>query len=79
MSTKNTLNKFWISAVFFLVLTLFSFSQVKENNSAKETRTNQLQIPHLEKQGSATRLIVEGKPLLLISGELHNSTCGGFD
>jgi Domain of unknown function (DUF5597)/Beta-galactosidase len=37
------------------------------------------QIPHLEKQGTATRLVVEGKPFLLISGELHNSTAGGFE
>jgi hypothetical protein len=36
------------------------------------------QIPHLEKQGTATRLVVEGKPFLLISGELHNSMAGGF-
>ncbi len=37
------------------------------------------QIPHLEKQGTAAHLVVNGKPQLLISGELHNSTCGGFD
>ena len=35
--------------------------------------------PHIEKQGTAAHLVVNGKPLLLISGELHNSTCGGFD
>jgi beta-galactosidase GanA len=37
------------------------------------------QIPYLEKQGTAARLIVDGKPFLMISGELHNSTCGGFE
>ncbi|MCL2348551.1 MAG: hypothetical protein FWC50_09870, partial [Planctomycetaceae bacterium] len=31
-------------------------------------------IPHLEKQGDATRLIVHGKPYLMIAGELHNSS-----
>jgi hypothetical protein len=36
-------------------------------------------IPHLEKQGTAARLVVNGKPLLLLSGELHNSTAGGFE
>jgi hypothetical protein len=36
-------------------------------------------MPHLEKFGTSTRLVVEGKPFLLISGELHNSTCGGFE
>ena len=36
-------------------------------------------IPHLEKQGNAAHLVVEGKPFLLIAGELHNSTAGGLD
>lgn len=31
-------------------------------------------IPHLEKQGTATQLIVNGKPFLLLAGELHNSS-----
>ncbi|MEP6952258.1 MAG: beta-galactosidase, partial [Ginsengibacter sp.] len=36
-------------------------------------------IPYLEKQGTATRLVVNGKPFLMIAGELHNSTSGGFE
>ena len=76
---KNILNIFRISLASFSMLMLFSCSQPKENISAKETQTNPAKIPHLEKQGTATRLIVEGKPFLLISGELHNSTCGGFE
>jgi len=31
-------------------------------------------IPHLEKRGSATQLIVNGQPFLVLAGELHNST-----
>jgi hypothetical protein len=30
--------------------------------------------PHLRKQGNATQLIVDGKPFLVIGGELHNSS-----
>lgn len=30
--------------------------------------------PHLEKQGTATQMIVEGKPFLMIGGELRNSS-----
>ena len=30
--------------------------------------------PHLEKRGSATQLIVDGKPFLILGGELHNSS-----
>ena len=31
-------------------------------------------IPHLQKKGSATQLIVEGKPFLMLGGELGNSS-----
>ena len=34
----------------------------------------QPQITHLRKQGSATQLIVGGKPFLILGGELHNSS-----
>jgi len=32
------------------------------------------QIPHLRKQGTATQLIVDGKPFLALAGELSNSS-----
>jgi len=31
-------------------------------------------IPHLEKKGTATQLIVDGRPFLILGGELHNSS-----
>ena len=31
-------------------------------------------LPHLKKQGTAMQLIVDGKPLLVLGGELHNSS-----
>jgi hypothetical protein len=31
-------------------------------------------IPHLRKQGTATQLIVDGKPFLMLAGELHNNS-----
>jgi hypothetical protein len=37
------------------------------------------QIPHLRKQGTATQLIVDGKPFLALSGELANSTATSLD
>jgi hypothetical protein len=36
-------------------------------------------IPHLEKHGTATRLVVHREPFLMMAGELHNSTCGGLE
>jgi beta-galactosidase GanA len=35
--------------------------------------------PHLEKRGVATQLIVDGKPFLMLSGELHNSSSSSLD
>ncbi len=70
---------FWIIPAISLLFLLCSCTQEKSNNSIKEQGANPILIPHLEKQGTATRLIVENKPFLLISGELHNSTCGGFE
>jgi len=32
------------------------------------------EIPHLEKRGAATQLIVNERPFLVLAGELHNST-----
>ena len=36
-------------------------------------------IPHMEKRGSATRLIVHGKPFIMIAGELHNSSSSNLE
>jgi len=36
-------------------------------------------IPHLAKQGAVTQLIVEGKPFIMLGGELHNSSASSLD
>jgi len=36
-------------------------------------------IPHLRKQGNATQLIVDGKPFVMLAGELHNSSASSMD
>src|ERR1700687_979559 len=35
--------------------------------------------PHLERRGSATQLIVDGKPFLILGGELHNSSSSSLE
>ncbi len=35
--------------------------------------------PHLEKRGAVTQLIVDGKPFLILGGELHNSSSSSLD
>jgi len=36
-------------------------------------------LPHLEKRGVATQLIVDDKPYLMLAGELHNSSSSSLD
>jgi Domain of unknown function (DUF5597)/Beta-galactosidase len=36
-------------------------------------------IPHLAKHGTATQLIVDGKPFLCLGGELHNSSASSLE
>lgn len=35
--------------------------------------------PHLRRQGSATQLVVDGKPFLILGGELHNSSASSLE
>lgn len=42
-------------------------------------RAQQVGSPHLEKRGAATQLIVDGKPFLILGGELHNSSSSSLD
>jgi beta-galactosidase GanA len=35
--------------------------------------------PHVRSQGSATQLVVDGKPFLILGGELHNSSASSLD
>jgi hypothetical protein len=58
----------------FLRIYFFSFITLACN-----AQSNTEQIPHLEKHGNASRLVVDGKPMLLLCGELHNSSTGGLD
>ncbi|HBQ82852.1 MAG TPA: beta-galactosidase, partial [Bacteroidales bacterium] len=66
-----------------LTLILLSLLIASCNQTANEpvsgNQNSSLHIPYLEKHGTAARLVVDGKPFLMISGELHNSTCGGFE
>ena len=55
----------------YLVLTLSVFT-----GQFAEAQKN---IPHLKKQGTATLLIVEGKPFLVLGGELGNSTASDLN
>lgn len=41
---------------------------------AAATASDDPSLPHLRKQGTATQLVVDGRPMLMLAGELHNSS-----
>jgi beta-galactosidase GanA len=43
------------------------------------SEAQQASSPHLEKRGAATQLVVDGKPFLILGGELHNSSSSNLD
>ena len=47
--------------------------------SAPVSTAGATEIPHLRKQGTATQLIVDGKPFLALAGELSNSSATSAD
>ena len=47
--------------------------------AAGVVRAQQNNSPHLEKRGAATQLVVDGKPFLILGGELHNSSSSNLD
>jgi hypothetical protein len=44
-----------------------------------QTKPADLAVPHLEKRGQATQLIVDGKPFLVLAGELSNTVSSDTD
>src|SRR5208283_1146934 len=56
---------------------VFAFAAM--TTSAQTTTGDRAAIAHLQKQGTATQMIVDGKPFLMLAGELRNSTTSSLD
>ena len=50
-----------------------------QTKSSGASTTAASEIPHLQKHGTATQLIVDGKPFLMLAGELFNNTATSLD
>jgi hypothetical protein len=59
--------------IAIIVLFVFACSQKNEHNITL-TQQNSSQIPHLVKQDKTTQLVVDGKPFIILGGELGNSS-----
>ena len=55
-------------------VTIFSTTIFSAQSNFSKTDGSQNQIPYLWEQGDATQLIVDGKPFLILGGELGNSS-----
>ena len=50
-----------------------------QTRSIGASATSASEIPHLRKHGTATQLAVDGKPFLMLAGELHNNTATSLE
>lgn len=62
-----------LGALVFLISIVFGA------NLAGQTPDSHAGLPHLEKRGTATQFIVDGKPFLMLGGELHNSSSSSVE
>ena len=62
-----------LGVLIFLVSIAFGGAAVGQ------TRDSHAGLAHLEKRGDATQLIVDGKPFLVLGGELHNSSSSSIE
>jgi hypothetical protein len=62
------------TAALSLLALLFLIGASGCGNTAINQNSAEQEIPHLEKRGGVTQLIVDGKPWLALAGELHNSS-----
>lgn len=64
-----------LAVLFAGTLLYIGCSDENRNKGSNEVTS----MPHLQKKGYATQLIVNDEPLIMLGGELHNSSTGGFE
>jgi beta-galactosidase GanA len=69
------MQKLFKNMVFVMIFALVIFACTQEERPNADTnKENRASIPYLEKQGKTTQLVVDGKPFLILGGELGNSS-----
>jgi hypothetical protein len=64
---------------FFCLALVCSLSFAAGQAKGADATASASDIPHLQKQGTATQLIVDGKPFLALAGELGNNTATSLE
>jgi Domain of unknown function (DUF5597)/Beta-galactosidase len=65
-------------ACSLFLLVLHASAMIGSHRCFAQTRT-EVPIPKLEKKGPVTQLMVDGKPWLILGGELHNSSASSAE
>ena len=61
-------------SVLTALVILAACAVVRAQTNASQDALPPAALPHLEKRGNATQLVVDGKPFLILGGEIHNSS-----
>jgi hypothetical protein len=75
---KKLITKAGLISILVFFMSVISCTGKSDSPSDERFRAYSRLIPQLQVQGTAKRLEVGGKPMLMIAGELHNSTAGGL-
>ncbi len=62
-----------------ILYSLFLITGCAGGDSKRDWLGRVSEMPHLTRQGKSTQLIVDGKPFVMLGGELHNSSTAGFE
>jgi hypothetical protein len=72
--------KYFSVSITVLAVTLITFNACKSNKQqGQEIPSKAEGIPQLVKHGNVTQLYVDGKPFLILGGELNNSTSSSIE
>lgn len=71
-------NSFYIFLSYLSLVIMFCYSCNQQNELNKKNATLS-GIPHLQKNGNSVQLVVDNKPFIMISGELHNSSSSSVE
>ena len=69
----------WLRTSSLAVLITIAFPLVGLPQTTSRNTAEGEAIPHFEKNGGATQLIVDSKPYLTLGGELHNSSSSSVE
>ncbi len=72
MSFKNFLRSLTPALLLLLLVAAFECSNTAYGQA--DASGMNADIPHLQKQGTTRQLVVDGRPFLVLGGELHNSS-----